>query len=103
VEWLDVSRDETALPAGLDRRAVLRRFHVRRADGRVIDGARAFLALWAVMPRWRWLSRFGRLPGMPWVLEGAYRAFLPLRPRLQRLALARQRRRERSAPGESRA
>lgn len=47
---------------------------------------RAFLgraaALWRALPGWRWL---GRIVGARLVLplaEGAYRAFLPLRPRL---------------------
>lgn len=72
--------------AGRPREALLARFHVRAADGRLLDGAAAFLALWAALPGWRWLARAGRLPGAPWFLERLYRLFLRGRPRLQRWA-----------------
>ncbi|MCB2044255.1 MAG: DUF393 domain-containing protein [Rhodoferax sp.] len=45
------------------------RFHVRQADGRLLDGAPAVLAMWALLPRWRWLARAGRLPGASWLME----------------------------------
>lgn len=40
----DISGD-VMLPEGTDRDTLLARFHVRRADGTVVAGARAFLAL----------------------------------------------------------
>jgi demethoxyubiquinone hydroxylase (CLK1/Coq7/Cat5 family) len=51
----------------------------------MVSGARAFLALWAVLPGWRWLARVGSLPGVPSVLEWGYRGFLRVRPAVQRL------------------
>ncbi len=89
VHFSDVSDAGTALPAGRDRGALLRRFHVQRADGTLVDGAAAFVELWARLPGWRWLARLARLPGVTPLLELAYRAFLPLRPALQRLARRR--------------
>jgi predicted DCC family thiol-disulfide oxidoreductase YuxK len=83
--FADVSAQGQALPAGLSREQLLARFHVQHADGRVESGARAFLALWATLPGWRWLARLGRLPGVPTLMEGAYRAFLVFRPALQRV------------------
>ncbi len=85
VGWRDVSAPDAVLPEGGDRAQYLARFHVQRADGSLLSGAAAFVALWSVLPGWRWLGRFGRLPGMTPLLEVAYRFFLRFRPGLQRL------------------
>ncbi len=84
--FADVSDAATVLPEGASRSQLLARFHVRRADGRWLSGAQAFLAMWAVLPGWRWLAGVGRLPGAAGLMEHAYRGFLRLRPRLQRWA-----------------
>lgn len=78
-------------PSGISRETLKSRFHVRHADGQVVSGARAFLALWAVMPGWRWLARLGALPGATPVLEVSYRGFLRVRPFLQRLVVGLER------------
>jgi predicted DCC family thiol-disulfide oxidoreductase YuxK len=85
VDWRDVSRPDAEL-GDLDPGRAMARFHVRDADGRLADGARGFIALWLTLPGWRWLGRAANLPPMPWLLERAYRAFLPARPILQRWA-----------------
>jgi predicted DCC family thiol-disulfide oxidoreductase YuxK len=77
----------STLPAGTTREQLLARFHVRTADGELLSGAQAFLALWAELPGWRWLAWAGRVPGMAWFMERAYRFFLRWRPAMQRLAL----------------
>jgi len=86
VQWLDVSAPAAALPPGGNRQRYLARFHVRRADGEVLSGAAAFVALWAALPGWRWLARVGALPGVTPLLELAYRGFLVLRPGMQGVA-----------------
>jgi ubiquinone biosynthesis monooxygenase Coq7 len=86
--FVDVSDATTPLPASTDRARLLARFHVRRADGTLVDGARGFVALWSVLPGWRWLARLAALPGVTPLMERAYRAFLTLRPAMQRLAAA---------------
>lgn len=86
--FVDVSDAATALPPGTDRAQLLARFHVRRADGTLADGARGFVALWAALPGWRWLARLAALPGLTPLMEAAYRLFLHLRPALQRVAAA---------------
>ena len=86
--FVDVCSAAADLPPGTDRAALLARFHVRRADGSLVSGARGFAALWAVLPGWRWLARIAALPGVTPLLELAYRAFLRLRPALQRVAAA---------------
>ena len=69
-----------------DRATLMARFHVERADGSRLDGARAFVAMWSRLPGWRWLARLARLPGVLFLLEWAYSGFLRLRPSLQALA-----------------
>lgn len=82
VQWLDVSELHSDL-APAEQARLLARFHVRQADGRMLSGAAAFVSLWLAMPGWRWLGRFGRLPGVTPVLEWAYVHFLRFRPQLQ--------------------
>lgn len=83
--FVDVSDRHSALTAD-QRAALLARFHVKRADGLVLDGAAAFVAMWERLPGWRLLARLARVPGALTALEWAYRGFLRLRPRLQALA-----------------
>ncbi len=84
--FADVSDAAVPLPTGTTRQQLLKRFHVQRRDGELLSGAQAFLALWAVLPGWRWLALAGRLPGSVWLMERAYRLFLRIRPMLQRWA-----------------
>jgi predicted DCC family thiol-disulfide oxidoreductase YuxK len=84
--FADVSDAALPLPPGTTREQLLARFHVRSADGELLSGAQAFLALWAALPGWRWLARVARLPGAAWAMERVYRRFLRWRPTLQRWA-----------------
>ena len=82
LRFADVSDEAVALPSSLTRDTALARFHVQRADGQIVSGAQAFLALWSVLPGWRWLARAGRVPGIARLLEYIYRGFLVFRPAL---------------------
>ncbi|HRQ56788.1 MAG TPA: DUF393 domain-containing protein [Azoarcus taiwanensis] len=84
IEWIDVSAS-TELGDGLNCSAAMARFHVRGANGQLRSGGIAFATLWRHIPGWRWLGHLGSQPPLSWLLEAAYRAFLPLRPRLQRV------------------
>lgn len=98
LRFCDISRTDigaSGVPPGLTRAQLLARFHVRRGDGQVFSGARAFVQLWQALPGWRWLAVPARLPGMLWLMECAYRGFLHLRPALQRWLLRLERRRRR--------
>lgn len=81
--FADVSDPAVAPPPATTRAQLLARFHVRHADGRLESGAAAFVALWQRLPGWRWAAQAARMPGVLWLLERAYRGFLPLRPALQ--------------------
>ncbi|MDP5326613.1 MAG: DUF393 domain-containing protein [Paracoccaceae bacterium] len=84
LKLVDVSQPST-LPEGLTQAAALARFHVITADGQLLSGAAAFVAVWRGLAGWRWLARLSDLPGMLWLLEQGYRGFLPIRPALARV------------------
>lgn len=84
--FVDVSSKGADLGAGLARGDAMRRFHVRLADGTLVSGARAFVAVWAALPGWAWAARLAKIPSVMPVLEMAYRAFLPVRPVLSKVA-----------------
>ena len=78
--WVDVSSCETAsLGEGLTAERAMARLHVRERDGRLVDGAAAFAALWAALPRTRLLGRLAGSRVALAVLEPAYRLFLRVR------------------------
>jgi len=80
MQWVDVARCEApALGTDLTRTAAMAQLHVRRADGSLVSGARAFTELWRALPRWAWAGRLlGSGPGL-WLLEAAYSVFLVVR------------------------
>lgn len=80
IEFVDVASEDTACP--LDREQLLARFHASE-NGRMVEGAEAFAAMWRVIPAMRPLGLLARLPPVLWLLDRAYRIFLRVRPRLQ--------------------
>ncbi len=90
IRWVDVSlATEPDVAAGLSRELAKRRFHVQHPDGRVTSGGRAFAELWAFLPGLAMIGRVCRQWPLAAALEIAYRAFLLLRPWLQRIARRR--------------
>ncbi|WP_442679537.1 thiol-disulfide oxidoreductase DCC family protein [Sphingomonas sp. ASY06-1R] len=69
----------------IDRADLLARFHACE-NGNLLSGAAAFAAMWRAIPLLRPLGLAARNPRMLHLLEKAYRAFLRVRPRLQRVA-----------------
>ena len=97
ITFSDISDPNTPVPEGLDRERALARFHVRTSDGTLHDGAAGFAAMWNELPALRPLARVARLPGVLPVLERLYRGFLRIRPALQRIVGAYDKRRARTA------
>lgn len=56
---------------GISPDQAARRLHVMQ-DGELLSGMAAFRAVWAVMPRYRWLSRITAWPILRPVLEMVY-------------------------------
>lgn len=83
ISFVDASEPDGACP--VDRAELLARFHAEE-DGRLYDGAAAFAAMWRAIPVLRPLGLLARNPLALRLLEAAYRRFLRVRPRLQRLA-----------------
>jgi predicted DCC family thiol-disulfide oxidoreductase YuxK len=68
----------------VDRAELLARFHAEEG-GKLLSGAQAFAAMWRAIPLLRPLGLLaGWAPAAP-IFEWAYRRFLRIRPRLQRL------------------
>ncbi len=84
IAWRDAAGGEA--PPEIDRAAALARFHVRRADGALVSGFRAFMAVWRANPRLAPLARLLDRRPFRWIGEGAYRAFLRVRPLWRRAA-----------------
>ncbi len=75
-EWVDVTRGDAELGPGLTPEAALARLHVRTAAGELLSGARAFAAMWRMMPGFRWVGWLLMIPPLGTLAEWAYRGFL---------------------------
>jgi predicted DCC family thiol-disulfide oxidoreductase YuxK len=80
ISFVDAADGASDLGDDLDQGKALVRFHVRQADGQLVSGVAAFVAIWRLLPRWKRAARIGSLPGVIPLLEVAYRAFLMVRP-----------------------
>lgn len=78
IDWRDAARGEA--PPEIAPEQALARFHARRADGELVSGFRAFLAVWRANPRLEGVARLLDRAPFTWVGEGAYRLFLRVRP-----------------------
>ena len=80
VVFQDIADSATPLPDGADRAAMLKRFTVRRRDGRLETGAPAFSALWRALGPTRTIGRLTDRQPFRAMGEIAYRTFLAIRP-----------------------
>jgi predicted DCC family thiol-disulfide oxidoreductase YuxK len=79
VNYVDVAATADNPAPDLDRAAALARFHVRRADGTLVSGGRAFVALWGQVPALRVAARLAGIPPVPALLDLGYAGFLRIR------------------------
>jgi 3-demethoxyubiquinol 3-hydroxylase len=89
IQWVDVSYLSDNAQFGADPAELMRRFHVVTSSGQLLSGARAFVHLWSLLPGWKYLAYVAKIPGVVLLMEGCYRLFLRVRPRLQKMARQR--------------
>ena len=62
IDWIDITNNVTAGNETLkDDKTLLRRLHVIK-DGKIFDGAEAFLLVWKKIPKYKFLYTFFKLP-----------------------------------------
>ena len=62
IDWIDITNNVAAKNETLkDDKTLLRRLHVID-DGKVFDGAEAFLLVWKKIPKYEFLYKFFKLP-----------------------------------------
>jgi predicted DCC family thiol-disulfide oxidoreductase YuxK len=83
IRFVDLHGEAAPEECPVGRAELLARFHAREGD-RLLSGAAAFAAMWRAIPPLRPLGELARLPPVLALLELGYRAFLHLRPALQR-------------------
>jgi predicted DCC family thiol-disulfide oxidoreductase YuxK len=89
VQWVDVSTADAVCPDGYCQLDLLKRFHVQCEQGQIYSGAAGFARMWAALPGvWRYVGKVAMLPPITWLLELVYKAFLPIRPWMQKRAKA---------------
>lgn len=95
LDWVDISAQPKALePWGIDADGAKRRLYAAGPDGTLTGGVEAFAGLWERLPRYRWLARLARTPGVRPVAEALYERVLA--PGLVRYNAWRDRRRARA-------
>ena len=79
--FVDISSpDFDAVAVGLDPQAVVGSLHVRTAEGQVVDGVDAFIAIWKSLPQYNWLARIVEKQPVHRLAEFGYAIFARVRP-----------------------
>ena len=85
IDFVDIMSPEfSAESHGLDPRKVHRVMHVRSADGVLHEGVDAFRAIWAELPRYRFMTKVADSKAVRPFLEAGYQLFVRIRPYLPR-------------------
>jgi len=86
LQLVDVSMEGADLKSDLGVEDAMKRFHVRKPDGELLSGAKAFVEVWRLAPGWTWAARLASIPGVLSIMEVSYRGFLVVRPAISALA-----------------
>jgi predicted DCC family thiol-disulfide oxidoreductase YuxK len=85
LNFVDITNSAfSAESEGLDPHEVHKVMHIKRANGEVQTGVDAFIAIWDMLPRYKWLSRNAKQPIVRPFLDIGYHAFALIRPYLPR-------------------
>jgi predicted DCC family thiol-disulfide oxidoreductase YuxK len=84
IAFVDIAADPAPLlTIGVTQAEALAAMHALHADGRVVRGATAFVALWEQIPGWRLAARLVRaIPGLLPLAERVYAWIAPRRARV---------------------
>jgi predicted DCC family thiol-disulfide oxidoreductase YuxK len=81
--YVDIAADDFDPTAyGVDPVAVHKTMHVRDDEGELRTGLDALIAMWEVVPGFRWLAIFANLPLVRPVAQVGYALFAWVRPKL---------------------
>ena len=85
IEFVDITAANfNPASEGLDPVRVHREMHVRKADGTLLVGVDAFIAIWETLPRYRFMAKWGKRSLPHRLLSAGYKVFARIRPYLPR-------------------
>ena len=62
IDWIDITNNKEAeIETSRNEKELLRRLHIKE-DGKIIQGAEAFLYVWKKIPKYKFLYKFFKLP-----------------------------------------
>ena len=62
IDWIDITDNKEAeKETSRNNRELLRRLHIKE-NGKIIEGAQAFLYVWKKIPKYKFLYKFFKLP-----------------------------------------
>ena len=76
MDWIDIHSNNAAVEeVGAELEFVRERLHLRDSAGAIQVGSDAFLALWTLSPKQKWLARIGALPLVRTLFRWSYNGF----------------------------
>ena len=65
IDFVPISeRPDALIPKGLNKDQVKRRLYAYRQDGTLLSGVDSFITIWQTLPRYRWLAKLTKFPGI---------------------------------------